>query len=78
MGFLAEMVVERLSVGAVLGAGLVQAPNLRVVAQFEGETVGCITERLTNLVHCLELGKTYSAVVLTTNKDTVRVRVRPA
>ena len=78
MGFLEGRVVQLLYVGAVLEVILERAPHMRVVAQFQGESAGIITERLTGMVHCLELGKFYSAIVLTTNNDTVRVRVRPA
>ena len=78
LGFLEERVVQLLHVGAVLEVMLERAPHMRVVVQFEGETAGIITERLTSMVHCLELGKAYTAVVLTTDNDIVRVRVRPA
>lgn len=78
LGFLEEKVVQLLYVGAVLDVILERSPHVRVVAQFQGETAGIITERLTSMVHCLELGKSYSAIVLTTTNDTVRVRVRPA
>ena len=78
LGFLEEKVVQLLDVGAVLDVILERVPHMRVVAQFKGETAGIITERLTSMVHCLELGKSYSAIVLATNSDTVRVRVRPA
>lgn len=78
LGFPTEMVVDRLYVGAVLDVILERVPHVRVVVQFEGETTGIVSERLTNLVHCLEMGKSYSAVVLTATKDTVLVKVRPA
>lgn len=69
-------VVGRLSVDDELRVELTDDPAVRVVSAYG--TAGHITTRLPDLIHCINLGYTFVAVVEAVDGGDVVLRVQPA
>ena len=72
-----EEVVERLDVGDELAVSLERGVYPRVVTWFEDAEVGSIIERLSDLIHCLQMGSSFHAIVREVDDGIVRVEVQP-
>ena len=74
-----EEVVERLVGGAELVVSLEEGVvQPVVVARLEDDEVGSIVERLRDLIRCLQMGRSFVAIVRTVDDGIVRVEVMPA
>ena len=79
LGSPVEEVVDDLDIGSELDLTLVEVNGIqRVVAQFEGDDVGAIIDRLEDLIRCLQMGADFGATVIAINDGIVRVEVRSA
>ena len=72
-----EEVVKLLVVGVELEVSLEAEGVQRVVTRYEADEAGSIVERLSDLIRCLQMGNTFSAVVQEIDDGIVRVEVQP-